>query len=98
MVLGCLCRTFMLAFLAFWCFGGTAFLINVLVVLLRTPRRNAPLIAVVSVFLFIWVSFTTLLCGGFFRCSELGDRMPRVLPTALACLRGVGQLLCLPCR
>nr|CAB3449478.1 unnamed protein product [Digitaria exilis] len=98
MVLGCLRRAFMLAFVAFWCFGGTAFLINVLVVLLRTPRRNAPLIAVVSVFLLIWVSFTTLFCGGFFRCSELRHRMSPVLPTALACLRGVGQLLCLPCR
>nr|CAB3446274.1 unnamed protein product [Digitaria exilis] len=89
---------FVVGFFAAVSLGGTALVVYALVALSRTPQRSAGGIAVLSVFLLLWVSFSVKVCGEFIECSRLGDRLAAILRAALACLRGVGRLLCLPCR
>ncbi|KAL6629607.1 hypothetical protein ACP70R_029372 [Stipagrostis hirtigluma subsp. patula] len=83
------------------CIGGTAFLIYVLVRLARTPRSAAG-IAMVSVFLAVWVCANAAIypafCGELFPWSALGRCLDSPLNAIQWCLRGVGWLLCLPCR
>ncbi|CAL4970306.1 unnamed protein product [Urochloa decumbens] len=100
---GCLFGVIMLGAINGVCVGGTGFLIYTLVRLARTPHSVAGIV-VVSIFLLFWVCFSTFFypafCSGLFPscCRPLGGCMDSVLHALYRCLRGVGWLLCLPCR
>ncbi|XP_062221212.1 probable E3 ubiquitin-protein ligase ATL45 [Phragmites australis] len=98
---GCLFSVYMLAIANAVCIGGTGFLIYSLVRLTRTPH-SAGGIVTLSIFLVFWVCISASIylpfCAMFFPWSEIGECVAALLRALLSCLRGVGWLLCLPCR
>jgi hypothetical protein len=83
------------------CVGGTGFLIFSIVRLARSGHRTAGIV-VVSIFLVFWLSISACIypafCVELFPWSALGRCLASPFHAGRRCLRGVGRILCLPCR